>query len=153
MFWECCSHCFHWGIRITLWLEGECTACTFSGCHNETEWKIAVFLWPKVQPLCIQGHGILGPWVLAVECCEHEISSFMCHFFHYAPSVSFFLRFPPMVFPWWSRLAQVALFLCVCVWLCTRECVLIDATVNAVFISSFLAICVDLWAQIFCFFT
>lgn len=66
---------------ITLWPEGECTACTFNGCHNGLEWKISVFLWPKVQPLCIQGHGILGLWVLAVEFCEHEISSFMCHFF------------------------------------------------------------------------
>lgn len=32
-----------------------------------------------------------------MEFCEHEITSFMCHFFHYAPSVSLFLRFPPMV--------------------------------------------------------
>lgn len=29
--------------------------------HNGLEWKISVFLWPKVQPLCFQGHGILAP--------------------------------------------------------------------------------------------
>lgn len=46
-----------------------------------------------------------------------------------------------------------SLSVCVSVGLCTCGCVLIDATVNAVFIASFLAICVDLWAQIFCFFT
>lgn len=46
-----------------------------------------------------------------------------------------------------------SLSVCVSVGLCTCECVLIDTTVNAVFIASFLAICVDLWAQIFCFFT
>ena len=46
--WECCSHCFLWGNSITLWPEGECTACTFNGCHNGLEWKISVFLWPKV---------------------------------------------------------------------------------------------------------
>lgn len=125
--WECCSHCFHWSNRITLWPEGECTTCTFNGCHNGLEWKIAVYLWPKVQPLCIQGHGILGPWVLAVEFCEHEISSFMCHFFIMLPlslSFSAFLQwfsFPSLIWPEFE-LQSVHAYGCVCV--CMSECVL-----------------------------
>ena len=113
--WGCCSHCFHWGYRISFGSEGECTACTFSGCHNGFEWKIAVFLWPKVQPLCIQGHGILGPWVLAVSFVNMKYL-LLCHFFHYAPSVSFFLCFPPIVFLD-SLVWHVLLSLCVCVYI------------------------------------
>lgn len=126
LLWECCFHCFHWGNSVTLWLEGECTACTF----NRLEWKIAVFLWPRVQPLCIQGHGIIWPWVQAVEFCENEISSFMFNFFHYAPSVSLVLCFPPMGFldslVWLELLS-----------LCTCVCVhfLIGFSVDTVFVS------------------
>lgn len=69
-FWECCSVPFE--PIGTLWPEGECTACTFSGCHNGFFWcggGWSVFLWPKVQPLWIQGHGILGPFVK-----EHKLN-------------------------------------------------------------------------------
>lgn len=148
LLWECCSHRFHWGNWITLWPEGECTACTFNGCHNGLEWKIAVFLWPKVHPLCIQGHGILGSWVLAMEFCERVISSFICHFFHYPPSVSLFLCFPPIVFLdslIWSELLSSCAYVCVCVSvnICLSSYYVFNPHNLWLFVSAYVCECMD----------
>ena len=81
----------------------------------------------SVQPLCIQGHGILGPWVLAVEFGEHEISSFMCHFFIMLPlslSFSAFLQWFSLIVssgPSCSLYVHVCVCVCVCKYMCLFE--------------------------------
>lgn len=111
-----------------------------------------------MQPLWIQGHGVLVPWVLAMSFVNMKYLLLCVILFHHVPSVSLFLCIPSIVFLdsfVWDRLVYLyaskkCLSLLIYGWL-FRVCVMsicVSICVYLLMLRHALAYVVLLWAQL-----